>query len=495
MPHESVWMDTSSKTSFPKLEDDISTDVVVIGGGIAGITTAYMLDQKGIDTVLLEKDRLVEKVSGHTTAKITALQGTTYSKLESALGAEKAESYADANKWAVQKIEEIVKENNIDCSFKKSPAFTYALEKSSENKIQEEFHAADRAGLSVEKLDDTNLPFKAYSAIKMGDQAYFHPRKYLLGLTESASFETFENSRVTSVESGKKHVVSTESGSIEADHVVLATHFPLIDKGLYFARMTPQYSYAMLVRLEETCMNGMFINPGSSFRSIRPGPFNDSIIVGGEGHSTGHGSSSERYEKLENWIRNNFPVKSIDYKWSTQDYSTFDHIPYIGELPFSDNIHIATGFGGWGMTNGTIAGKIISETIAGEKPEWSGLYNPSRLEMKSTETLVKLVKRNLHTGKIFVNKRISIQTGKISSIEQGEADTLEIDGEKIAVYHDRNGEFHTVSAVCTHLGCILSWNDAEKTWDCSCHGSRFTYKGETIDGPAKENLEQKDLGQ
>lgn len=492
--HESVWTDTSSRISFPKLEEAISSEVVVIGGGIAGITTAYMLDRKDIDTVLIEKDRIVERVTGNTTAKITALQETIYSKIESALDEEKTERYAEANKWAVKKIEEIVEENDIDCDFQKNSAFTYALEESSKNKIREELNAANRAGLDVEKVDYIDLPFETYGAVKLGNQAYFHPRKYLLGLIESSSFEIFENSRITSVDSGRKHTVETERGSVTAEHLVLATHFPLIDKGLYFGRMEPRYSYAVMATLQETSTSGMFINPGSNFRSIRPGPFEDSLIIGGEGHSTGYGDSSKRYEKLEEWVWNNFSVESIEYTWSTQDYSTFDHIPYIGELPFSNSTYIATGFGGWGMTNGTVAGKIISEKITGGEPRWGDIYNPSRVNLTSAKTLNKLVKRNLHTGKMFVSDRIKLEPGKTSSLGRGEAEKLEVEGEKVAAYRDKEGELHTVSAVCTHLGCLVNWNSAEKTWDCPCHGSRFTYEGEKLDGPAQEDLDEKDIG-
>lgn len=489
---ESLWLDTTPGTDFPRLEEDVSTETVIVGGGITGLTTAHILGSRDVDTVLLEKDRIVEKVTGHTTAKITSLQGTRYSNILSSFDRRKAERYAQANQEAVEKIADTVEKEGIECGFRRSPTYTYAATNQEKQMVKEELEAAKKAGLPVSRTD-TPLPFETSVAVKLDGQAYFHPRKYLLELAEAIEDRggrIFEQTRVKGFETGSPHKIETDLAMVNADSVVIATHFPFYDAGFYFARMYPRYSYAVAVKTQEM-LEGMFISPGENFRSVRPAPGNY-LIIGGEGHPTGHGGDTEhRYQRLEGWARENFEVESVDYRWSTQDYTTVDYVPYVGGMPFTEDVYLATGFGGWGMTNGTVAAEIISDLVTGNENPWTEVYSPSRV--KPVRTGRRLLHRNWHAVKMFVQDRLKQRQSRLSELRRGEAEVMEIDGEKVAAYRDEQGELHTVSAVCTHLRCIVSWNNAEKTWDCPCHGSRFDYHGKVIDGPANRELETKDL--
>lgn len=486
---ESMWMEDTEKTDFPRLEEHISADVAIVGGGISGLTIAYMLDRRGYSVAVLEADRLVRGITGHTTAKITSLHHLKYDYLSKNFGDEMARIYGESNQQAIKTIADIIERENIDCGFTYAPMYVYTQQEKKAPKIKREIRAAKKLGLPASLETTVPMPFDIEAAVKFEDQAYFHPRKYLLGLADSLSdsIEIFEKTPVQELEGSN---VVTEDGRVKAEHLVLASHFPFDDNGFYFARQFPHYSYAVAVEVEnapEVMTSGLEKKP---FHTYRP---NDNLaVIAGKGHKTGQGGETrQRYEKLVE-SGEVLDAKSVKYLWSTQDYSTIDRIPYIGRRnPFSENVYVATGYDGWGMTSGTVAGQLLTDLIDGEENEWRKLYNPNRIP--PSKAAGEFFKENLNAAKVMLNDWIRTREDDPLSLEKGEAQVLKVNGDKVAAYRDKKGELHTVSAVCNHMGCIVRWNDAERTWDCPCHGSRFNYDGKVIHGPAKKDLDEKEL--
>lgn len=485
----SLWLETTESTDFPELEEAVSTDVAVVGGGIAGLTVAYMLDRKGYKVTVVESRRVVEGVTGHTTAKLTSLHGLKYRYLISAFGEEKAEIYAESNQEAIEEVERITQEEDIDCGFTRAPAYTFTREKERRSQVHEEVLCAKKLGLPATFEDSIPLPFEIEAAVKFENQAYFHPRKYLLGLIDSFSYQVdiFEGTSALGIEGT---TVKTDKGELNADKVVVTSHFPFEDSAFYFAREFPHHSYLVAAEVEnapEVMVYGIESEP---FRSYRPG--DGLALVGGQGHKTGQGGDTEsRYEKLSESMGKIFDPGPVKYIWSTQDYTTMDRVPYIGnKSPMSEDVYIATGFGGWGMTNGTVAGILLADRIDGTGNEWSKLYSPNRLPPRNAVS--RFFRENADNVKVLLSDWLRGRESSFRSLDREEARVMEIDGEKVATYRDENGDLHSFSAVCNHLGCTVRWNNAEKTWDCPCHGSRYSYDGTVVHGPAKEDLDEKD---
>jgi Rieske Fe-S protein len=277
---------------------------------------------------------------------------------------------------------------------------------------------------------------------------------------------------------------------------VIATHYPFLDRSLAFARVHPQRSYALLCRIAGVPPEGMFISADSPTRSIRGVPLDgeELLLVGGEGHRTGTGGDTEeRYSRLEAFAREHWDVRSIDYRWSAQDNTTVDQVPYVGPItPRADRVFMATGFAKWGMSGGTAAGLLLCDLLLGYDNPWAGLFDPNRLTLRASA--VRLVKENAVAGLRFVGDKITKRGSRsIEELQPGEADIVRLDGETVAAYCDDNGVLSAVSPTCTHLGCQVSWNRAERSWDCPCHGSRFTPAGEVLQGPAVHRLERKPI--
>jgi glycine/D-amino acid oxidase-like deaminating enzyme/nitrite reductase/ring-hydroxylating ferredoxin subunit len=495
----SLWIATTPETNFPALTGDLSVDVAVIGGGITGIATAYMLKQAGATVAVLEADRVVSSVTGNTTAKITSLHGLIYDHLVSQFGEEKARIYADAQESAKEKIASLVEQLGIDCDFRRASAYTYTLDEQESEQVAKEVEAARRLGLPVSYTEETDLPFKVRAAVRFDNQAQFHPRKYLLALAEKIPGDgshIFERTRMLDVEDAAPCLVKTERGTIKARSVVVATHFPYPDPKLYFAAMYPTRSYVLGCRLNGPVPQGMYVSTGTPHNSIRNNPYEDGeiVMIGGEHHKTGQGGDTrERYQRLEKWARANFDIASVEFRWSTQDNNTVDRVPYIGKLSTgSEHLYVATGFAGWGMTNSHVAAQLLGDMILGRDNPWAELFDPSRF--KPVTSARDFIRENMNVAKEFMADRIS--TPELNDMEElptGGGAVVEWKGERVAVYKDEAGKVFSCSAVCTHMGCIVHWNGAEKSWDCPCHGSRFNYNGKVIQGPANRDLESKQL--
>ena len=494
--HASFWIDSTPITSYPCLENRVSVDVAIIGGGIVGLTAATLLKRAGKTVAVIESRQVAAGVSGHTTAKVTSLHQLIYADLIKQIGEQKARLYAESNQAGVEQVAAFVEEAQIDCDFSRQSSYTFAEPDSELDQIKSEVEAALKLGLPASFVKETSLPFAIAGAIKLDNQAQFHVRKYLLHLAKNIAGDgsyLFENTRVQKVDEGDSCYVVTELGVITAHDVIVATNLPILNQGLFFAKTYPERSYIVGAKIDPSkAPVGMYIGSGESSHSIRTTPYEDGLLllVGGEGHKVGTDSNTEeRYKKLESYARDRFGIESFAYRWSNQDMVSFDKLPYIGHLtPFNKHIYVATGFSLWGMSKGTMSGMVLTDLILGKDNPYKELYDSLRATPFLT---VESVKQEVDVATRWIGDRFKgLLSSSFNEVAQGEGKLLTIDNEKVAAYRDEQGTVHAVSATCTHLACIVSWNNAEKSWDCACHGARFSCDGKVIQGPAVKDLEQ-----
>ncbi|WP_101298019.1 FAD-dependent oxidoreductase [Halegenticoccus soli] len=500
MPGErtSLWLGTTPETDYGPLDGGAAVDTAVIGGGIVGLTAATLLAEAGQRVAVLERGRILEGVTGKTTAKLTSQHGLLYDTLVSSFGERRARQYARANEAAKEHVAERVEREGIDCGFRRLPAYTYVDSPEKKRKVKREVEAARKVGLPAEYAESLPLDADAAAAVRFDDQAQFHPREYLLSLAASLTENggrIYEDTRALDIDDGRRCRVSTDRGEVRADAVVVATHFPMSDPALYFARMHPKRSYVLAARVDDPPREGMFYRTGRQYFSVRTHEIDGETLtlVGGQNHKTGQGGdTSKRYRKLEQAARRHFDVQSIEYRWSTQDYVSVDKVPYVGKIgPTARNVYVGTGFGGWGMTSGTAAGMILSDLIRGDGNPWAEVFDPARVTLGPSAR--EFATQNANVAKEFVGDWLTKPLGNdLRNLPRGEAKVSRKGGEPVAAYRDEGGELHAVSAVCPHMYCVLEWNDGERTWDCPCHGSRFGYDGHVIDGPAVRDLPTRD---
>src|SRR4051812_26838087 len=388
----SVWIETGGdQPAFPELDGDVEAEVAVIGGGLVGITTALLLTEAGLSVALLEADRLVHGVTGHTTAKVTSQHGLIYEDLRSRFGLDGARAYGEANETALAWIAERVKRDGIECDFRRRAAYAYATSASERSQVESETEAAAAAGLPARMTESVPLPFEVQGGERFDDQAEFHVRRYLVALVDALTgggCRIFERTRAVEVDShARPATVKAAGGRVIADQVVLATHYPFLDRSLAFVRVHPERSYAIVCRIADTPPDGMLISAGSPTRSVRAVPVDgqELLLVGGEGHRTGTGGDTvERYRRLEAFAREHWDVRSVEYRWSAQDNTTVDEVPYVGRLnPREARVFMATGFAKWGMTGGTAAALLLGDRVLGRPNEWQDLFDPNRLNLRA----------------------------------------------------------------------------------------------------------------
>lgn len=460
---ESLWTATApDRLELPRLERDVEADVAVIGGGIVGLTTALLVRRAGASVALVEADRVGNGVSGYTTAKVSSQHGLIYAQLRSDHGADAARLYGQINEAALAWIAEHVESEGIDCDFRRRASFAYVRGEGDRDQIEAEARAAESAGLPAHLVGDVPLPYPVAAAVRFDDQAEFHAGKYLAALTGellAGGCHVFEHSRALGVDEGGRCVVETDAGGrLLADRVVVATHYPFLDRSLAFARVHAERSYAIACRIGGSPPDGMFISGDSPTRSIRTAPIDgeELLLVGGEGHRTGTGGDTEqRYRNLERFAREHWDVRSVEYRWSAQDDITLDGLPYVGRItPRSRRILTATGFAKWGMTGGTAAAAVLAELLESDaRSPAAELLDPWRATARVS--LPTLLKENAQVGLHFVGDQLVKRS----------------------------------APRCTHLGCKLDWNEAERSWDCPCHGSRFAADGTVLEGPAVKPLD------
>jgi glycine/D-amino acid oxidase-like deaminating enzyme/nitrite reductase/ring-hydroxylating ferredoxin subunit len=494
--YRSYWAKSARAQGYDALEAGLEADVAVVGGGIVGVTSALRLAEEGASVVLLEARRIGSGASGYNTAKVTSLHALIYSELAGRFGEELARAYGEMNEAGLGLIADRVDRHGIDCDFRRKPNFTYSEDEAAAETLMEEAGAAKRLGLPASFVAEVEeLPLDVRAAVRFADQAEFHPLKYLHALASAAAeagCRIFERSRVVSIDQGDACELRTgRGGRVRAGDAIVATHLPILDRGLYFARSHPERSYALLARLAGTVPQGMYLSDESPPHSLRavPTPDGELLMVGGESHKAGQSDAAERYRKLEEWARQRFEIGSVEHRWATQDHIPHDKLPFIGRVwPFSSRILTATGMRKWGLAMGSSAGSILADRILGRENPWSDSFDPLRAHPIAGGP--SFVKENANAGLRFFSDRLTKRAAE-RDLDSGEGAVIGSGLGQRAVYRDEQGELHSLSARCTHLGCIVSFNRAERTWDCPCHGSRFGLDGEVIEGPAVSPLQAK----
>ena len=486
---QSLWLATAPPTTYPALAEDLDVDVAVLGGGIAGVTTALLLEQQGAKVALLEADRVGRGVTGCTTAKVSALQALVYSTIRSHKGADAAAVYAAASVAAVERVAALAE--GIDCDLQRRPAFTYAAEPDERSSIEEEHAAATEAGLAAELVDAPDLPYSVHGAVRLADQLQLHPVRYVQGIAARLS-HVYEQTRAVAVDEGAPCVVRTDDGHrVRAEHVVVATHYPIFDRGLYFARLEAQRSYCIAARLRTPAElpQGMAISAGNTTRSIRS--TDDLLIIGGEGHPSGSSEAQpERFARLEAFAREHWDVAEVTHRWSAQDPIPYDHLPMIGPYrPGSKHLWVSSGYMKWGLTTATFGAQLLADLLAGRENAWADTFTPNRISPRSLPTVAQLGAK--FSADLVVDRIKPAEARSADEVPRGEARVVRDGLGKTGVYRDEQGGVHAVSMRCTHMGCLLRFNAAETSWDCPCHGSRFGVDGEVLEGPAVSPLEQR----
>jgi len=433
--------------------------VVVVGAGIVGLTTAYLLRRAGVDVVVLEGRWIAAGTTGNTTAKLTSLHGLTYASLASSAGEEAAAAYAKANETGIEGVAALISENGIECSFRHRDHIAYTLDPERVGELEDEAAAAQAAGVAAEVVTETELPYEVAGAVRLTNQADFDPVPYLRGLADAIDADgrrVYEDTPVVAVE---RDAVRTAAGQrVRSDRVVLATHMPFTDTGGLFARVEPKRSYGITAHVDGPTPQQMYLSVDEPTRSLRsiPREGGDLLLIGGESHRVGQGDEREHFDALDEWGREHFAVSSYEHRWAAHDFIGEDNLPYVGPAtPFGDRTLTVTGLRKWGLAMGTSCAAMVADTIVGGESAWPDAFDSRRLPRPGS--LPKLVRHNLESGVHFVGDRIRPDTRGAPR--------------------------------CTHLGCLTRWNAAEETWDCPCHGSRFAATGEVIEGPATKPLE------
>ena len=506
----SVWLDTAYPDRFPPLRANARADVCVIGAGIAGMTTAYLLARDGKSVILIDDGRPGCGQTGVTTAHLSNEIDDSYQEMHRLHGKEGARLAGESHRAAIDRIEAIAQAERIDCDFERVDGYLFLSPEHGAKELDDEFDAAREAGVEVERLD--RAPVRGFDTgvcLRFPRQGQFHPMKYLNGLADAAArlgVRIHSGTRATHVSSSSPATVQTADGiAIESGSVVVATNVPFIDRVAIHTKQAPYYTYVIAARAPAgSITHALFWDTHDPYHYVRlqrasnaelggdnPSQL-DLLIVGGEDHKSGQAQDGEeRWSRLEHWMRQRFPAAGdIEFRWSGQVMETQDGLAFIGRNPLdSPNIYVVTGDSGMGMTHGTIAGILLTDLIAGRPNPWTDLYDPSRIR---TGAVGEFVKENLNVALQYTSWLTGGEVGSVDEIAPNTGAVIREGLKKIAVFRDETGELHRRSAVCPHLGCIVSWNPAASTWDCPCHGSRFDKFGTVINGPAKDDLSREE---
>ncbi|NLO37954.1 MAG: FAD-dependent oxidoreductase [Ruminiclostridium sp.] len=490
----SYWIASTDTTDYPELQQDIAVDTLIVGGGMVGIITAYLLHKEGIQTAILEAGRIAMGTTAHTTAKITSQHGLLYDKIKNQRGLDIASQYAQANEMAIRDIKNISQACKIECDYLPQAAIVYTQQDKNVKKIEKEIKTASELGIKASWVDEIPFPITIKGGMKFEDQAQFHPRKFLIPLAEkvvSEGVQIYENTRAVDLEYGDKSTVITAQGKkITANRVIIASHYPFYNKhGMYYSRLYTERAYAIAFTAKEKYPGGMYINAEDPSRSLRfqPHKGGELMIAVGENHKTGQGEDmNNHYHELIRFADRVFTMKDLLYRWSTQDCMTLDGVPYVGRYQHDrPNLYVATGFEKWGMSNSMASAALLRDLIIKGTSPWQEVYDPSRKNIAGQ--IKTFIVENADLAKhLIIGKLAPIPEN--AEIQQGEGKVIEADGGRTGAYRDEKGKLHLVNTTCTHMGCELNWNSAERSWDCPCHGSRFTWSGEIIDGPAVDPL-------
>lgn len=494
---EPYWRESASLPSFSPLKEDTEADVCIVGAGITGITTAYQLVQDGYNVVLLDADQILNGTTGHTTAKVTAQHGLIYDELIQHIGQEKAKLYYEANNDALHYIRDLVNQKHTECDFSDQDAMIYATTEQDNKKVLMEMDAYHKLGIPADLNEKVPFAIPTKSVLVMKDQAQFHPLQYLKYLVEAIvekGGRIYEQTVATDVEESPELRVVTKGGQkIKCKHVIACSHFPFYDgKGFFFTRMYAERSYVVAAKTDKALQGGMYLSAGQPTRSLRSVTINGGkyLLIGGDGHKTGQGKDTmKHYQALKDFGEEVFGIQDIAYRWSAQDLYTLDKVPYIGRITSGkSNIFIATGYRKWGMTNGTAAALLLQDLVNGKKNKYEDLFTPSRFV--ADPSLKKFFSTNMDVASHLVEGKLDRPTKTPDELGLDEGGVVSLNGRRAGAYKDEKGELHCVDTTCTHLGCEVEWNHGDRSWDCPCHGSRFSIHGDVLEGPADKPLEK-----
>ena len=490
--NQSIWKAKATATNYPELHESIEADVCIVGGGITGITTAMQLKNSGKKVVLLEAMRIGDGTTGFSSNHLNTQIDFTYQEVTKKHNSDKAKIVAQSRSQAIDYIEEMINQHAINCDFKRVNGYLYAEKEKNQESIEQEFRYCEKVELPVELSNDIPLPFKINKTIVFANQAQFNSQQYLQGMAANLGNDCsiYENSRVIHYDHSEKKLI-TANGSVKAEHVILATHLPLFIN-IHQTTAAPYRSYMITAKLEEYPPHGLYWDNMEPYHYTRVYEQDGEkwLVVGGADHKAGNDDNNiDYFDQLEQYVRDRFPVLSIEHRWSSQYYEPADGLPYIGNSP-GGNTLMATGYSGDGLVYGTVAGIILADMVLQKKNKWQETYNSKRIPPLSAGKTY--MKENVDVAKHLIMDRLR-SSAKIDEIANGEGALVDINSNRYALHKDENGEIHVCSATCPHLGCLVKWNHMEKSWDCPCHGSRFTARGEIIIGPATRNLKKIDI--
>lgn len=490
----SLWQNTVEEyQSADTIDSSILYDVIIVGAGITGITTALLLQKAGLKCLVIEAHTLCFGTTGGTTAHINTLLDVPFSKMEKNFNKESAKLVADSLKEAVGLIKSNVVTYDIDCGYEETTATLFSQDDKQAGELVEISRATNEAGVGNKFVNDISVPIKFISAMEVLGQAKFIPVRYVFRLAEEfekAGGTIVQQCRVINTDENENVNVETSKGNCKARFLIYATHIPPGVNLLHF-RCVPYRSYAMAVTLKDKNYPGDLVydmyDPYHYYRTQEIDG-EKYFIVGGDDHKTAHEDNQENcFRSLEAHVRKHFDIDEIVFKWSSQYYESPDGLPYIGQLPGHEKIFVATGYGGNGMPYSHVAALSLKRTICREENPYRELYDPNRL--KPVAGFKDFVTHNMDVVKQFASRFFSGDDMKeLAELATDEGKIVKFKGEKLAVYKDKNGVVHAMSPICTHVGCEVKWNNAELTWDCPCHGARYSYTGTVVNGPASKNL-------
>jgi glycine/D-amino acid oxidase-like deaminating enzyme/nitrite reductase/ring-hydroxylating ferredoxin subunit len=500
----SIWM-SEPMPSFATLDGDRQADVVVIGAGITGVTTAWLLARRGRRVMVIDAGEVGGGETARTSAHLTWVLDGRLSRLMSRFGREDATVAVRAHQAAIDWIESTTGTLGLDCDFRRVPGFLYCDDdrcqvdgQDGRKLLAEEREAAGELGLHARLIPSAPLPFATGPALRFEDQAEFHPRRYLRGLVEALAAEgtaLFERTRVLAVEDGEPCRVTTERGVITANAVVVAAHVPVINKVFLHSKLEAMRSYLLAVSTGQPHPDGLFWDLGTPYhywRNVRVGG-QDLLLVGGADHKVGETDDTEgAFRQLEAYLQQRLGRTTLAARWSGQIIEPVDGLAYVGRNSMSKHVFVATGYAGNGLTGGTVAAMILADEVGGSEHPWSEVFAATRV--KPVAGARAFVRQNAGAARHLVADRFRTLTPEVvADLPAGAGQLVEAGGEKLAVYREPGGALRALSAVCTHMGCLVAWNNAEQSWDCPCHGSRYAPDGEVVNGPAVRPLERRDL--
>jgi glycine/D-amino acid oxidase-like deaminating enzyme/nitrite reductase/ring-hydroxylating ferredoxin subunit len=500
----SPWMADFEMPPFAKLAQNIATDICIIGAGITGISTAYLLGRQGRSVVVIDDGEVGGGETGRTTAHLVNALDDRFYELERLHGERGAQLAAESHSAAINQVEEIVHTENLDCDFLRLDGYLFGPPQGDAQDLERELKAAHRAGLTeVELMSRAPLPFDTGPALRFPRQAQFHPLKYLRGLAQAIERnrgKIFTGTHAQEVTGGDGPEILTRTGfRISAQTIIVATNTPINDRLVIHTKQAPYRTYVVAFRVPKGAIPmGLYWDTMDPYHYIRlqrtsetPAASFELLAVGGEDHKTGQPEAmAAPFGKLEAWVRERFPMAAeVEFRWSGQVMEPVDSLAFIGQNPLDENVYIATGDSGNGMTHGTIAAMLISDMIAGRQNEWEKLYDPRRRTLRAAP---QFARENLNVAVQYGDWATHGEVSSEEEIPLGDGAIVRHGLTKRAVYRDDLGKQHICSAVCPHLGGVVRWNSLEKTWDCPCHGSRFDRFGNVVNGPAIEGLQRID---